>query len=328
MLPLWREACSFIPLGVAMRRLLLVGGLLLAGCAGGLEQYGLDSTRETRSFPLIRTVSCEGPQRVNCKFINSPVKLGRKAYRFPDSPYPYYRTRNDLEFIDAAQTTWVAPRKTWTDGASIPPLFVPIIGDPRSREFMNAATVHDAYCAKRNEGGPYYHTATWQEVHRMFYDGLVASGTPVLKARIMYAAVYLGGPRWKEVRQPPRRQAMRRHLRITPAGAVIQDTGLRRLQSNVPLTALVPEKRLIAAFRRAKAHIEANNPSIDDLEVYLTRLELETTGQAPSGKRRSNFRTVPPDPGSMDLGGDGGGGDSGGGESGGGNSGGGLDSGG
>ena len=263
--------------------------LLLAGCAG-VETLGLDSSPETEDLPIIETVSCEGPQRVNCKFINSPVKLSRKAWRFPESPFPYYRTRNDLEFVDAAQDRWIAPKDTWTDGASIPLIFVPLIGEPRSKEFMNAATVHDAYSARRNEGGPYYHTATWQEVHRMFYDGLVASGTPVIKARIMYAAVYLGGPRWKEVRQPPRRQAMRRSLSIVPVASVVRDTGLRRLQSNVPLTALVPEKQLIAAFKRVKSYIEANNPSIDDLERYLTRVELEATGRDQLLRQRKRHR--------------------------------------
>ena len=275
-----------------MRKGFVLFALLLAGCAGA-EAPLLEATDDAagkRSFPTIRTVSCEGPARVNCKFINSPVKLSRKAWRFPDSPYPYHRTRNDLKFINAAHDVFVAPKETWTDGASIPVIFVPIIGDPRSREFMNAATVHDAYCAKRNEGGPYYHTATWQEVHRMFYDGLLASGTPPLKAKIMYAAVYLGGPRWKEVRKPPRRQALRvTGTEVVPASNVLQDTGLRRLQSNVPLTVQLTEEELIAAFKQVKAYIETNNPSIDALEVHLTRVEVDmTTGAA--NRKRFNYR--------------------------------------
>jgi hypothetical protein len=30
----------------------------------------------------------------------------------------------------------------------------------------------------------------------MFYDALLALGVPMVKAKIMYAAVYLGGPKW------------------------------------------------------------------------------------------------------------------------------------
>ena len=276
-----------------MRRGFLFAVLFLAGCAG-TELSSLstaDNGVGKKSFPTIKTVSCEGPARVNCKFINSPVKLSKKAWRFPGEPYPYFRTRNDLKFINAAQDVFVAPKNTWTDGASIPVIFVPLIGDPRSREFMNAATVHDAYSSKRNKDGPYYHTATWQEVHRMFYDGLLASGTPPLKAKIMYAAVYLGGPRWKEVRKPPVRQAMRvTGTEIVPASNVIQDTGLRKLQSDVPLTAQVPEDELIAAFKRVKTYIEANNPSIDELEIHLTRVETDMTGGAQAPARRFNFR--------------------------------------
>ena len=281
-----------------MRKGFVFLALLLAGCAGTdtllLDSPGKDARKE--NFPTIRTVSCEGPARVNCKFINSPVKLSKKAWRFPGEPYPYFRTRNDLKFVNAANDVYVAPKDTWTDGASIPVIFVPIIGDPRSREFMNAATVHDAYSSKRNENGPYYHTATWQEVHRMFYDGLLASGTPPLKAKIMYAAVYLGGPRWSEVRKPPRRQAMRvTGTEIVPASNVIQDTGLRKLQSNVSLAAQVPEDELVATFQRVKTYIENNNPSIDELEAHLTRVELDITGAGvrQPARQRKNFRARP-----------------------------------
>jgi len=298
-----------------MRKYLFPLVLVLAGCAGdGASLLGVQSSEDgvstASNVPTIRTVTCEGPARKNCKFINSPVKLSKRTWRFADSPYPYYRTRDDLKFVDAAQDVWIAPASTWTDGASIPPIFVPFLGDPRSRQFMNASTVHDAYCAKRNEGGPYYHTATWQEVHRMFYDGLLASGTSPLKARIMYAAVYLGGPRWKGVRTPPRRQALRvKGVEVTPAGRVIEDTGLRRLQSNVPLTALVPKDMLVAAFKRAKAHIEANNPPVDELEVYLTRMEMDLTGAGRANTRRNNFRArpIPNKMSPQNLGGDDGG---------------------
>ncbi len=302
-----------------MRKGFVLFALFLAGCAGA-ETPLLDSASDAsgkKSFPTIRTVSCEGPARVNCKFINSPVKLSKKAWRFPDEPYPYYRTRNDLKFVNAAQDVFVAPKETWTDGASIPVIFVPIIGDPRSREFMNAATVHDAYSSRRNKDGPYYHAATWQEVHRMFYDGLLASGTPPLKAKVMYAAVYLGGPRWKEVRKPPARQALRVHgTEIVPASNVIQDTGLRKLQSNTPLPAQVPEDRLVDAFKQVKAHIEANNPSIDELEVYLTRMEMDMIGGGQNKRRKTNFRPGKVDPRDVYGGGDGGGGDNGGGNGG------------
>ena len=320
-----------------MRREILFVALLLGGCSSvgslGLDDgdgIGGDDDLASARAPAVKTTTCEGPRASQCTFINSPVKLASKPLRLPDSPFPYYRTRNELKFVDAAGTTWIAPAGTLTDGASIPPLFVPLIGNPRSRQFMNPATVHDAYCAESNQDGPYYHTARWQKVHRMLYDGLLASGTNPIKAKIMYAAVYLGGPRWSEVRQPPvRRAALDRTespLRVRLADGALTETmpmpgggvfvitatagiaDLRAMQSDVPLTKLVSSERLIAAFKRAKAHIEANNPPVDDLEVYLTRLEQDLTGAT---RKKRNFRPAP-GPGRDDLGGGEGGDDTGG----------------
>ena len=299
-----------------MRREILFMALLLGGCSSsgsfgldGGDGIGGDDDLASARAPAVKTTTCEGPRASQCTFINSPVKLASKPLRLPDSPFPFYRTRNELKFVDAAGTTWIAPAGTLTDGASIPPLFVPFIGNPRSRQFMNPATVHDAYCAESNRDGPYYHTARWQKVHRMFYDGLLASGTSPVKAKIMYAAVYLGGPRWSEVRQPPvRRAALERtgsQLRVRLAGGALSEivhmpggeavvitatagiADLRAMQSNVPLTKLVPRERLIAAFKQAKAYIEANNPPVDDLEVYLTRLEQDLTG---ASRKKRNFK--------------------------------------
>ena len=104
-----------------MRKGFVLFALLLAGCAGA-EAPLLEATDDAagkRSFPTIRTISCEGPARVNCKFINSPVKLSKKAWRFPDSPYPYHRTRNDLKFISMPHTmfSWRQRRP----GRMVPP---------------------------------------------------------------------------------------------------------------------------------------------------------------------------------------------------------------
>jgi len=282
--------------------------LFVAACASEeMPVIGSDTT------PAVPTASCEGKSASQCKFINSPVKLSSKPLRLPDSPYPFFKTRNTLEFVDANGQEWIAPAGILTDGASIPPLFVSFIGNPRSKEFLNAATVHDSYCAESNRNGPYYHTAPWQEVHRMLYDALRVSGTPAIKAKIMYAAVYLGGPRWKGVRKPPakrraglaprtRQAAAQGGLTQTKDGLTITATagpGLRGMQADVPLTRLFSKQQLIAAFKRAKAHIEASNPSIADVEIYLTRLESDLSGPS----KRRNFRVAPPLPNRDDLGG-------------------------
>jgi hypothetical protein len=47
---------------------------------------------------------------------------------------------------------------------------------------------HDHYCYKEN------HVRGWRQTHKAFYYALNTLGVPALKAKIMYAAVYLGGP--------------------------------------------------------------------------------------------------------------------------------------
>ncbi len=287
-----------------MRHGYMLVALLLAGCAS--EQLPV---LEPEVLPRVSAISCEGRAARNCKFINSPVKLSSRPIHLPGDPYPFFKTKNDLKFVDADGSMWVAPAGILTDGASIPPMFVPFIGNPRSKKFMNAATVHDSYCAKSNAGGPYYHTAPWQRVHRMFYDGLIASGTSPIKAKIMYAAVYLGGPRWKGVRKPPRRKAQMmplapRRTQLAQAGdgamrttlengmtiTAVSGRGLRGMQSDIPLPQLFAKARLIAAFKQAKAHIQTVNPPINDLEVYLTNLEHDLfKSRRPRHKPGQNF---------------------------------------
>ena len=131
-----------------------------------------------------------------CRFDNTPLRLQPEKVRIRGRLYDFNRLSAPLQFTDGEGRKWLAPEETLTDGASIPAVFVPIIGQPREPKFANAAALHDAYCGIGNEDGPVYHAKTWQEVHRLLYDALVASGTDPTKAKIMFAAVWLGGPRW------------------------------------------------------------------------------------------------------------------------------------
>jgi hypothetical protein len=133
-----------------------------------------------------------------CRFDNAPLRLLPETVRIRGRSYDFNRLSEPLQFTDGEGRQWLAPEATLTDGASIPAVFVPIIGLPREPKFANAAALHDAYCGIGNETGPVYHAKTWQEVHRLLYDALVASGTDPTKAKIMFAAVWLGGPRWYE----------------------------------------------------------------------------------------------------------------------------------
>lgn len=96
--------------------------------------------------------------------------------------------KNALRFTDGSKVVWEAMAGLVTDGASIPAIFQPLVGSPFDPSFIRAAIVHDHYCRR--------HVRPWRQTHRVFYDALRDQGIPVGKAKAMYFAVYLGGPKW------------------------------------------------------------------------------------------------------------------------------------
>lgn len=99
--------------------------------------------------------------------------------------------KNKLRFTDPAGLVWEAKAGLVTDGASIPGVFQPFVGKPFEEVFIKAAVVHDHYCDR--------HVRPWRQTHRVFYQGLIEQGVSTAKAKVMYFAVYLGGPKWVEL---------------------------------------------------------------------------------------------------------------------------------
>ena len=133
-----------------------------------------------------------------CSFENAPVRIAPEGRMIAGKPHPYHPILAPLSFRDGQGTLWTAPRAALTDGASIPPALVGMIGEPTSPEFLAAAALHDVYCGVGNEHLPQFHSRGWEETHRMFHDALLAAGVSRTKARVMFAAVYLAGPRWND----------------------------------------------------------------------------------------------------------------------------------
>ncbi|KUF09266.1 DUF1353 domain-containing protein [Pseudoponticoccus marisrubri] len=133
-----------------------------------------------------------------CRFVGGPLEMAGAPVFMENFQQAFLPTRQQIDFVDAKGETWTAPPRTLTDGASIPTIFAPLVGDRQSREYLIAAALHDAYCGVGNEGLDTYWARPWQEVHRMFYEALLVNGTPPQKAKLMFAAVYLGGPRWDD----------------------------------------------------------------------------------------------------------------------------------
>lgn len=192
-------------------------------------------------------VSCDSHSGSGCSFDQAPLRVLEEPVVLPKRPYKFFPTANRLEFVDAHGRSWVAPGRTLTDGASIPKIFVSIVGDPTSPEFINAAAVHDAYCGIGNEAGANYQNAKWEDVHKMFYDGLIVGGTEEFRAKMMFAAVWLGGPRW--------------------------DTS--RTLNHVPVA------RQQQAMRQTQTFINAAQPSLGQLMRYLKTKEAAMLAEFP-----------------------------------------------
>ena len=98
------------------------------------------------------------------------------------------KLKSALRFTDSAKLVWEAKAELRTDGASIPGVFQPLVGSPFDPAFIKAAVIHDHYCDR--------HVRPWTQTHRVFYEGLIAAGVSQAKAKTMYFAVFLGGPKW------------------------------------------------------------------------------------------------------------------------------------
>jgi hypothetical protein len=96
----------------------------------------------------------------------------------------------DFGFIDQAENRWDVPEGAIVDGASIPQALWSIIGGPFEGRYRDASIVHDWYCDMRSR--------PWQNVHRVFFEAMLTSGVAKVRANLMYAGVYWGGPRWSE----------------------------------------------------------------------------------------------------------------------------------
>lgn len=231
---------------------------LLSVCAAALAACETSGYIGQGSRADAPELSCLTQPQGGCAFSQSPLRVLPEPVELPKRPYTFFPTADSLNFVDARGKSWMAPPRTLTDGASIPKIFIKIVGDPTAPEYINAAAVHDAYCGVGNEAGAMFHRAKWEDVHVMFYDGLIVGGTPEIRAKIMFAAVWLGGPRWAE-----------------PAGTVVSTqgrTGGLRFSYVNPLDRIsVPRKQ--EAMRRVKSYIEATRPPLPRLIAYLQQVE-------------------------------------------------------
>jgi hypothetical protein len=95
----------------------------------------------------------------------------------------------DFVFVDSRGVEWLAAAGSTVDGASIPDwIWSKAIGTPFIGDYRRASVVHDVACKEK--------TRPHEQVHRMFYDAMIADGVAKKRAMSMYTAVRLFGPKW------------------------------------------------------------------------------------------------------------------------------------
>jgi tetratricopeptide (TPR) repeat protein len=144
-----------------------------------------------------------------------------------------------LVFVDSAGVIYTAPKGTWTDGASVPRLALWLTDGRFQESFLKAAIVHDAYCQEFNKTRckEQYRKLPWRQVHWMFYEACLAGKTDPMTAKLMYAAVWWGGPKWDAP------------------------------QSDL---STVPDEMLSVSYQGCKHWIKANNPEIKALDTWMS----------------------------------------------------------
>jgi len=107
-----------------------------------------------------------------------------------DGPDRRMQLLEDFAFIDPNGVRWLAPAGSRIDGASIPRMLWSVAGDPFIGQYRRASVLHDVACDDR--------TRPSKDVHRMFYDAMIADGTSTAQAVEFYTAVRLFGPHWDD----------------------------------------------------------------------------------------------------------------------------------
>lgn len=141
---------------------------------------------------------------------------------------------SSFEFIDKQGKKWVAPKGVTVNGASIPHVFWSIVGSPWTGRYREASVVHDYFCVTRTE--------TWQTVHRLFYEAMLANGVNEIQAKIMYAAVFRFGPRWDFTYTPTCEGCLKIPHKVTSYQAKPDPAEVQRLKDKIEAEDLTLEQ--------------------------------------------------------------------------------------
>lgn len=161
-----------------------------------------------------------------------------------------------LRFKDSMGTVWEARTGLVTDGASIPGVFQPFIGAPFDEKFIKAAIVHDHYCDR--------HVRPWRKTHRVFFEALINQGVSIAKAKTMYVAVLVGGPKW--IKLIPSKKCGQNCV-----NAIKSTVGVSGYRSR-PADYSLPELPFVLQEIHSKLQVNPDSLSLDQLELQAMQL--------------------------------------------------------
>jgi hypothetical protein len=158
----------------------------------------------------------------------------------PEGDHRRMKLLSDFAYVDPRGLEWHAPAGWIIDGASIPRLLWTLVGSPYDGAYRRASVIHDVACDRKSR--------PWKDVHRTFYYAMRAEGLDPVKAKVMYGAVYVGGPRWNTVTSalvaaasaPEVAAAMVRSLPAGTRGASVLISTRGSSQEPVPSPAPLP----------------------------------------------------------------------------------------
>jgi hypothetical protein len=206
-------------------------------------------------------------------FINAPPKvvLGENGRDI--------ELLDDFGYIDRRNTIWTAPKGYVSNGASIPPALWSLVGGPLDGRYRNAAIIHDKACDER--------TRPAEDVHLAFYEACRCAGLGDFHAKVLYAGILVGGPRWQLVAEQvtksetvtsfvPRQETREVVDPVTGETKTVTTTVRVPMMENRArtVTVMVPEDTPnpplgqddVEAIRR---YIESENPSAGQIDQWV-----------------------------------------------------------
>jgi hypothetical protein len=101
----------------------------------------------------------------------------------------------EFTFIDPHNNSWIAPKDSIINGASIPRALWTLVGSPYTGDYRRASIVHDIACEKANG------FLERRAADRMFYHACRAGGCSIKESTLLYLGVRIGAflpivPQW------------------------------------------------------------------------------------------------------------------------------------